>query len=49
MKVFPRSLYEPSDTCGLCGRKLSGRTHTDHDHATGLIRGGVTCTNQRGQ
>ncbi|ELB2837616.1 hypothetical protein QNE53_000882 [Vibrio alginolyticus] len=39
MKVFPRPLYEPSDTCGLCGRKLSGRTHTDHDHATGLIRG----------
>ncbi|HHX8661999.1 TPA: endonuclease domain-containing protein [Vibrio alginolyticus] len=39
MKVFSRSLYVPDKVCGLCGRKLSGRTHTDHDHNTGLIRG----------
>ncbi|WP_373924902.1 endonuclease domain-containing protein [Vibrio alginolyticus] len=39
MKVFSRSLYVPDKKCGLCGRKLSGKSHTDHDHQTGLIRG----------
>jgi hypothetical protein len=39
MKVHPRSLYVPDKVCGLCGRKLSANSHTDHDHETGLIRG----------
>lgn len=39
MKVLPRSLYVPAKVCGLCGRKLPKKSHTDHDHHTGLIRG----------
>ncbi|EPM4287715.1 endonuclease domain-containing protein [Vibrio alginolyticus] len=39
MKVLPRSSYVPDKVCALCGRKLVGKTHIDHDHATGLIRG----------
>ncbi|NOH30426.1 endonuclease domain-containing protein [Vibrio mediterranei] len=39
MKVFPRSLYVPDKTCGLCRRKLTAKSHTDHDHHSGLIRG----------
>lgn len=39
MKVLPRSDYVARDACELCGRKLTAKSHTDHDHGTGLIRG----------
>ncbi len=44
MRVLSRSSFVPDKICALCGRKLKGKTHTDHDHATGLIRGELHAT-----
>lgn len=34
------ALFETQDcACALCGRTQANRWHTDHDHATGTVRG----------